>query len=70
MSIPCKDCPRKGCGTYHDECPDYKKWKMEEEDRKEKIIGHKKWYGREYIKDSTFKSRTHGVFKSTKKERH
>lgn len=20
---PCKDCPRQGCGIYHDNCPDY-----------------------------------------------
>lgn len=24
---PCKDCPRKGCGSYHDKCPEYQKWK-------------------------------------------
>lgn len=20
---PCKNCPRKGCGSYHDSCPEY-----------------------------------------------
>ena len=21
---PCKHCPRQGCGSYHDSCPDYR----------------------------------------------
>ena len=24
---PCKDCPKKGCGAYHDKCPEYKEFK-------------------------------------------
>lgn len=23
---PCADCPRKGCGVYHDTCPEYQEW--------------------------------------------
>jgi coenzyme F420-reducing hydrogenase beta subunit len=26
-SIPCKDCEKQGCGTYHDQCPEYKNYK-------------------------------------------
>lgn len=31
MNHPCKDCPRCGCGAYHDECANYKGWKAERE---------------------------------------
>lgn len=24
---PCKYCERKGCGAYHNECPDYKEYR-------------------------------------------
>ena len=64
---PCKNCPDKGCGAYHDVCPKHQKWKAEEEARKQKIKESNKYTGREYIKDSVFKSRTHGAFKCTKK---
>jgi hypothetical protein len=40
-----------------------------EDEKKEQIMGHKKRYGRSYISDSMFKSRTHGAFKCNKKER-
>lgn len=33
---PCKNCPNKGCGTYHDECPEYQEFinykKLDRED--------------------------------------
>ena len=69
MIGPCKNCPRKGCGAYHDICPEYNKWKREEEEKKKRIKEGKKYNGREYISDSVFKSRTHGAFKGSKKER-
>lgn len=25
-TCPCKDCPRKGCGTYHDQCEQYQEY--------------------------------------------
>lgn len=28
MTCPYKNCPRKGCGSYHDECREYKKWRI------------------------------------------
>ena len=26
-SCPCKACENKGCGSYHDVCPEYQKWR-------------------------------------------
>ena len=28
-TAPCKDCPKKGCGAYHDECPEYQEFRKE-----------------------------------------
>lgn len=25
--VPCKDCPKKGCGSYHDECQEYRAYR-------------------------------------------
>lgn len=27
MKCPCADCEKKGCGSYHDICKEYQKWK-------------------------------------------
>lgn len=27
MICPCRNCPRKGCGSHHDDCATYKEWK-------------------------------------------
>lgn len=35
-SAPCKDCERKGCGSYHDQCPEYLAWKKELNEANEK----------------------------------
>ena len=29
MICPCKDCERKGCGSYHDQCEDYQNFVRE-----------------------------------------
>ena len=29
FNAPCKDCPKKGCGSYHDECELYQKYREE-----------------------------------------
>lgn len=26
---PCKECENKGCGNYHDTCPEYVSWKRD-----------------------------------------
>ena len=31
MTDPCKFCPKKGCGSYHDVCQKYQEWKAERE---------------------------------------
>ena len=67
MDNPCKNCPRQGCGAYHDECPEYLKWKREEEEKKNRIKEGNMYHGRDYIKESVFKCRTHRAFKCTKK---
>ena len=28
MLCPCKDCPKKGCGKFHDICETYKQYTM------------------------------------------
>lgn len=32
---PCKDCERKGCGSYHDECKVYQEYVKNHSDSKE-----------------------------------
>jgi len=29
MHAPCRDCPKKGCGSYHDKCPEYIEYRKE-----------------------------------------
>ena len=62
MSNPCNQCPKKGCVAYHDICPDYQKWVKEEREKKE--LKRKAKISREFVKSSTFKSRTNGQFRS------
>lgn len=69
MENPCKNCPKQGCGSYHDICPEYIEWKKQELERRNLIKKNKAFHGREYIADSVFKHRTHGAFKCKKKER-
>lgn len=36
---PCEKCPKKGCGAYHDVCPDYLEWaKNEKINRTETMV--------------------------------
>lgn len=59
---PCGKCERKGCGSFHDECEAYQEWKDECKKSKAPREEH-----REFIKQSTFKSRTSGQFRNHKK---
>ena len=70
MNNPCKYCPRKGCGIYHDVCPEYQEWKKQYDEAKAKLHEQKQLCKKYIIKDCTFKSRGNNVFKSPKKERH
>lgn len=36
MICPCKECPDKGCGSYHDQCGKYQEWMSEQRIIKEK----------------------------------
>lgn len=62
---PCKDCDNKGCGAYHDKCVPYKKFKEELE--KSRIAKKKCAPARDYMKETTFRSRTGHPFTSFKK---
>lgn len=41
-TAPCKDCPRKGCGAYHDECPDYQEFRKERDKLNDELHEKKK----------------------------
>lgn len=45
MKAPCIDCPERGCGTYHDQCSIYKKFKEEQEALLIQKIKHKEVFG-------------------------
>ena len=52
---PCARCEMKGCGAYHDICEKYKAYK---EERARMLKANRMANElREYIKDTTFKSR-------------
>ena len=36
MKCPCKECPDKGCGSYHDQCEKYQEWISEQNNIKDK----------------------------------
>ena len=35
MNCPCKDCDKKGCGSYHDQCEPYQQWMQYREAKKQ-----------------------------------
>lgn len=40
-NCPCKDCPKKGCGAYHDICEKYQAFRAEKEkENEERINGY------------------------------
>lgn len=41
--VPCKDCERKGCGPYHDQCPEFRAYREKiNEVRKKYNTNHEK----------------------------
>lgn len=42
MQAPCKSCNKKGCGSYHDICPEYQTFKKQNDEsygkRKDKSV--------------------------------
>ncbi len=53
MESPCKDCDRKGCGSYHDECKEYQEYKRWVDESKPKYMPK----GRNFFSESLFRSR-------------
>ena len=38
MNAPCEHCERKGCGAYHDICPEYQEYRQKNiEDYKKRV---------------------------------
>ena len=56
MKTPCVNCERKGCGTYHDECPAYQEFKAYKNAEIEKRIEVSKSFGA-YIPTRLYKNR-------------
>lgn len=41
---PCKECPRKGCGAYHDKCKEFAEYKAKlEANKKQQDVDHDFW---------------------------
>lgn len=41
--FPCKNCPKKGCGAYHDVCEAYQAFRQKQAtDKKQEIIALRK----------------------------
>lgn len=40
MKNPCMECPKVGCGVYHDKCPEYQEFRhgREQEYKKRKAV--------------------------------
>lgn len=42
MVAPCKDCDKKGCGSYHDKCETYQRFLKIRNEEKEQVAKAKK----------------------------
>lgn len=65
MIRPCKDCPNKGCGSYHDKCQAYQDFVAE----RDKISENKvKKSGRvPYVNRNTARYRSNHIFDTHRK---
>lgn len=54
---PCKDCPAKGCGSYHDECEKYIEYQKQRLENLDNIYKEKEQniLFRDYIRDRHIK---------------
>lgn len=46
---PCSNCPKAGCGSYHDECPDYQEFRsgqLKEYERRKQLCNERYDLGR------------------------
>lgn len=58
-NYPCKNCKRKGCGAYHDKCPEYKKYRESLKKINEKRKRYNLYTGRlDYLTDAMFWQKT------------
>ena len=48
LIAPCKDCPKKGCGVYHDKCPEFQEYKRKTDIEKNRRKEERK-YEADYI---------------------
>ena len=40
MKNPCYNCPKAGCGVYHDKCPEYQQYKSKRNEQNEQRYKH------------------------------
>lgn len=65
---PCAKCEHRGCGTYHDVCPEYKQYRKEVEEYKAKKYAdkEKEYFSRQNRKTAP-RTPKNSVLKSHKK---
>lgn len=52
MLSPCKDCPKKGCGSYHSECEQYIEFQKRNAEWNKKVLEQKeRYFTRAKLKD-------------------
>jgi len=55
-SCPCKECENKGCGAFHDTCPEYVSWKRDKAEFDEQVRKQKEEFmDVRFIKKRRFK---------------
>lgn len=58
MQVPCKQCESKGCGIYHNNCPEYQEYLKYKEDCRNNMKKLNDSGRSPYIKDSTYTYRS------------
>ena len=56
-SAPCKNCEKKGCGSYHDKCKAYQNFTKRKTELIKLSLQNRKYLRKGYLSDSIFKSR-------------
>lgn len=54
MKTPCRNCEKQGCGTYHDKCEKYIKFKQENEERIKALYKQQKNFNHELYMRSKY----------------
>lgn len=50
--VPCKDCERKGCGAYHDQCPEFREYRARVDEVRKKVYNDAEMMARPSRKDN------------------